>query len=402
MIAATILLSAITTAPAPASSADDIRVIVAEALRDADSRSSLLLSGNNAGHDGKYFIASDDGDFRLNITGQVQFRYLASFRDDQGGTDDLVTGFQTRRTKVVFDGHLFDESLRFKVTNSFSRSTGADGLSDAFVAKDLADGVTLLIGQAKLPFSREYFDSSKRLLAVERSLVSDVFDLGRSQGVQLAFEDDAVRGWLMFSDGANSNNIDFGADPTDWAITARGEWLPYGSFKTFRSQAGARDAESSLRIGGAVHAEERDSSPGDNGGQTWLWTIDAAAAGPGWSAFASYIWRENDQPAGGSFTDSGATAQLGVWATDDVLPFVRWELLIPDSDRAGDSTTNVLTAGANWYLHGDALKLTVDGVWLVDDAGSNDLIGNITGAGILAPGPGDDEFVLRVQLQMLF
>jgi len=402
MIRNAALLLALAATPALASETDDIRAAVAEALRDAESRSSLLLATNNAGHDGKFFVASDDGDFRLNVTGQIQFRYLAAFRDDQGGTDDLVTGFQTRRSKITFSGHVFDESLRFKITNSFSRSTGADRVSDAYIDKRFDNGLTLRFGQFKLPFSREYLDTSSRQLAVERSLVSNVFALNRSQGVQLGAGGERWNAWAAFSDGMSSHNIDFGADPTDWAVTARGEWLPYGSFKSFRSQAGARDAESSLRIGGAIHAEERDSAPGDAGGQTWLWTIDAAAAGPGWSAFASYIWRENDLPAGGSFTDSGVTAQLGVWATDDVLPFVRWELLIPDSDRAGDSSTNVLTAGANWYIHGEALKLTVDVVWLVDDAGSNDLLGAISSAGILAPGPGDDELVLRVQVQLLF
>jgi len=381
---------------------DDVRAEIADALRDARSRSSLLLTAPPSGHDGGFFIADDPGDFRLDFSGQIQTRYLASWRDDSGGVDPFTPGFQMRRVKFNLAGHVFDESLRFKVTNEYSRSSGSGSVSDAFIEKRFDHGVSLTIGQFTLPFTREDLDSSKRLLAVDRSLVNGEFRLERSQGVVLAFGGDDRKAWLAFSDGLQSKNTDFGADPTDWAVTARGEWLVTGTFGAFRSEAGASDAESSVRLGGAIHAEERGASAGDAGGRLVTWTGDATAAGAGWIAFASYVGRRNDEPAGATFTDSGVTAQLGVWATEDVLPFVRWELLIPDGDRAGDSKTNALTAGANWYLHGEALKLTIDGVWLVDGAGHNDLIGASTGEGILAPGAGDDEFVLRLQAQLLF
>lgn len=399
VVLASTLLAA---APVHAADPDGVRAIAAEAIADAQSRSSLLLATNNAGHDGKFFVASEDGRFRLDLSGQIQLRYLAAFRDDEGGVDDFVGGFQTRRSKITFSGHVFDESLRFKISNEFNRSSGNDRVSDAYIEKRFEDGVRLRVGQMKLPFLREFLDSSSRQLAVDRSLVSNIFSLGRTQGVQLSHHADRWIAEFAYSDGARSNDIDFGADPTDWSVTGRAEWLAAGSFKAFRSQAGAIDAEPSLRFGGAVHAEERGESPGDAGGQIIAWTFDAAAAGPGWSASASYVGRESDQAAGGTFNDSGITAQFGVWATEEILPFVRWELLIPDGDRPGDSDTNVITAGANWYLHGEALKLTVDGVWLVDDAGSNDLIGTITGVGVLSPGTGNEEFVLRVQVQLLF
>lgn len=394
-------LVALTTLCGPIN-ADDIRAEITDTLDDARSRSSLLLTAPPSVHDGGFSIADDSGDFRLDLSGQIQTRFLASWRDDAGGVDPFTSGFQIRRLKLTFSGHVFDESLRFKVTNDFSRSGGSDSTSDFFVEKRFDRGVSLTIGQFTLPFTREELDSSKRLLAVDRSLVNGEFRLERSQGVMLAFGDDDWNAWLAFSDGLQSKNTDFGADPTDWAVTARGEWLAAGEFRAFRSEAGASDGETSLRLGGAIHAEERGASAGDAGGQLVTWTGDATAAGAGWIAFVSYVGRRIDEPTGATFTDSGITAQMGVWATEDVLPFVRWELLIPDSDRAGDSKTNVLTAGANWYIHGEALKLTIDGVWLVDGAGHNDLIGSSTGTGILAPGAGDDEFVLRIQAQLLF
>ena len=74
-------------ADAPLSSganADEVRAIVAEMLADADTRSSLLQGGGSAGWDDGFFIESGDGSFRLNVGALIQFRYVASFRDDDG------------------------------------------------------------------------------------------------------------------------------------------------------------------------------------------------------------------------------------------------------------------------------------------------------------------------------
>jgi len=73
-------------------SADETRALVAEMLADAETRSSLLQNSATAGHDGKFFLASPDGNFRLNIGGQIQFRYNTVFLDDDTRTagDDEV------------------------------------------------------------------------------------------------------------------------------------------------------------------------------------------------------------------------------------------------------------------------------------------------------------------------
>ena len=401
MIVAATLLT-LMALPAGVANRETVQKAVARALDDASSRSSLLLESANSGHDGRCSVSSNDGSFRLNIGGQLQTRWLAAWRHDDGAVDPFTSGFQIRRMKLTFDGHIFDESLRFKVTNESRRTDGGMRMSDVFIEKRFESGLSIRAGQFKAPFTREYFDSSRRLLAVERSLVDSVFRLGRLQGAQLGITGDDWRGWVAFTDGFRSENIDFGSDATDWALTGRAEWLPFGSFNVFHSQRGKIDAEPSLRLGGAVHAEERGASVFGPSGRLVSWTGDVAAAGPGWIGLATFVGRENSQATGATLTDWGVTAQLGVWATDQLLPFVRWELLIPDRDRAARSKTNVLTAGVNWYWRGDALKLTVDGVWLIDGGGSSALVGPNTGAGILPPGSGDQAVALRVQAQLLF
>ena len=49
--------------------ADEVRAIVSEMLADAETRSSLQSSSGNAGHDGRFFLASPGGDFRRHVGG---------------------------------------------------------------------------------------------------------------------------------------------------------------------------------------------------------------------------------------------------------------------------------------------------------------------------------------------
>ena len=63
--------------------AKEIRGIVQDVLQDSDTRASLMMGGIDAGHDSNgFFIGSDDGNFRLNVGGQMQVRYMISIQDD--------------------------------------------------------------------------------------------------------------------------------------------------------------------------------------------------------------------------------------------------------------------------------------------------------------------------------
>src|SRR6185369_9919421 len=56
--------------------AEEVKALVREVLSDADTRASLTAKSVSAGHDkGGFFLASEDGKFRLNIGGQLQLRY---------------------------------------------------------------------------------------------------------------------------------------------------------------------------------------------------------------------------------------------------------------------------------------------------------------------------------------
>lgn len=404
--------------------ADEVRALVAEMMSDAETRSSLLQSGATAGHDGKFFLASGDGNFRLNIGGQIQFRYYLNFRDDDGfsgsptdpddpspagETDDFEPGFETRRTRLKFDGHVFDPNLFYYVQGDFSRRGGGFTLLDAYVGYKFSNGVTARWGQFKLPFLREELVSSSMQLAVDRSLTSSIFSQGRSQGIEVSYKGEMWKIAGAFSDGFGSANSAFGTEAADWALTGRVEFLLAGDWNQFKDFTSPQGSNFAALLGGALHWEEAADRPGFSGVDILTWTLDASLEGDSWNIFMSYTGRDLDFDSGGSLTDHAFMIQGGIYVTEQFEPFLRYDLFLTDSDRFTDDI-NSLTFGFNYYIHGHAAKFTMDVVWLFDPTigGVSDgtdffVFENFASSslGILGSSA-DDEVVIRTQFQLLF
>ncbi len=176
--------------------ADEIRSLVHDVLADADTRASLLQSGMTAGYNKGFFIGSEDGNFKLQIGGQIQFRYVYNRRQgDPTGSND-TSGFEVRRAKIKLKGHVFDPSWKYELSGAYDRDGGSLELEDAIITKELNDNWFVRLGQFKAPFLREELVSSTAQLAVDRSLVNEEFNQDRSKGVELGYENDQWRAWL--------------------------------------------------------------------------------------------------------------------------------------------------------------------------------------------------------------
>lgn len=417
---ATGIATAESNAPTGANT-DEIRALVADMLADADTRSSLLQSSGTAGHDGEFFLASPNGDFRLVIDGQIQFRYNVNGQDPGPvGTanDDFETGFQTRRTKLVFRGTAFDNFF-FKVQGAFNRAGGGFGLQDAYVGYKFDNGLKVKWGQFKSPFLREELISSKRQLAADRSFTNEVFNQGRSQGVMAEYTTGALRFMGSFTDGFNSINTGIGADPADYAFTGRIEYLGAGSWDQFRDFTSPMGSEYGVLLGLAAHWQDGVDAPGVAAVDMFSWTADVSVEGDGWSVFGAFMGNHINNNGGtlaavipgasaalGSATDEyGFVLQGSVYIVDDIETFLRWDGIIP----ASGSAFNTITAGANYYLHGHAAKFTLDVQYFFDDPASSNFAGTFgSGAGTgIGYVPGavpftEAQFSLRAQFQLLF
>lgn len=397
VLASTLALTAL--APAAELSAAALRFEAAQAEQ------AIGLGG----HDGKFYVASGDKAFRLNMGGQIQFRYNATFRDNPGPgpNDDTTVGFNTRRTKLEFAGHIY-ENWNFKVVGAFSRSTGAFDLEDAIMGYKFDNGLVVTWGQFKLPTLREESISSKYQLAADRSVANEVFNQDRSQGVQISWQGEQVRLAAAVSDGLRTVNTAYNAaNEADVALTARGE-LRFGdaSWKKFDDFTSFRGGEQGGLVGASLHWQSAgDTNPSTaNSTDTFLYTVDASYEGGGWNLYGAFIGRTVDTSGGASFDDFGAVVQGGVFVTDQTELFGRWDAVFPDDNRTNGQDFHTLTFGANHYIIPDshAAKLTFDVQWFLDDqAGSSSLVGVNEGIALLGDS-NDDQVSLRLQIQLLF
>lgn len=424
---------------------EEVRALVQDVLSDADMRASLQDDGLTAGHNGKnFYLAAADGSFLMKISGQIQVRYILNSRDskdpvdefgdpildDDGevvrsSVDEWEGGFQIRRTKLNFSGHVGSPKIEYDLTLAADRSDNSVGVEDVTVGYKLMDNLKVEAGRKKLPFLREELTSSKRQLAVDRASVTEVFTLNRSEGVWVTWSPaDKLKITTAISDGENAGNIgganDFHEDRTDFAITARADLTLAGNPKQARDFAAWSGEPLGIFLGAAIHyelGETGDSDPSNNP-DYFSWTVDASIETNGLNVFASFTGGHIEDVIGtdefgesttSDFDNYGLLVQGGYMVIPDKLePFVRYEWIDFDDDRE-DSDKSLITIGANYYLRKHAAKFTLDWVYAFDNMsdvsqqagfGAN---GRSSGLGLRKDDADrDGQWALRAQFQLLF
>jgi hypothetical protein len=376
--------------------AEEIRGLVQDVLADADTRASLLQAGMTAGYDGGFMIGSADGNFSLKINGQIQARFIYNLQDNSPD-DDNRWGFELRRTKVKFKGHVVDESWQYAINGAFNRSGGDYELEDGFIKKDLGDGWSVRGGQYKPPFLREELVSSSKQLAVERSLMNEEFNQDRAVGVEVAYKTDQFSVKAMYHNGFATRNTSALTEDTEFAFTARGEMLLAGGWKQFKDFASWEGEETGFLLGAAIHFEKDEYGSATAGEEeTFAWTIDGSAEFGGANVFAAIVGRHLDVANADQF---GFVVQGGWFLVPD-----EWELFgryeYGDLDTTGIEDLNVVTIGVNRYWSKHSLKWTTDIGFALDEIHDD---WDSSGAGWREDGAGEDgQVVLRSQFQLLF
>jgi hypothetical protein len=395
--------------------AQEIKTLVHEVLADADTRASLQDTGMTAGWNEHFFLGSADGRFLLVMEGLMQIRFIWNYRDApeppiSGQDNDLYRyGFENTRTQLTFRGHVFNDDIEYLVRGNYLRSGGNDNLLDAWVRYLFSDEWALRFGQFKLPFSREALIGDGDLLAVERSLVGELFGVGRSQGIELQYSDSANRVGVAFSDGNQSNiagtsslNTVWSAEDTEWSFTGRYERLFAGSWQQFEDFTSPPGDEFGMLMGIAASGQQGESNGNPTFGNRdeerfFDITADLSMEWGGANAFASAYYAYLDIP-NGIFHLYGLMGQAGVY----IAP--KWELFAqanyvwfssssPHLDNCG-----AITCGVNYYLDGQDLKWTTDISFGLNQISFQSDIG---GFRVDAP-DGSTQIVLRTQFQLLF
>lgn len=400
---------------------EEIKTLVAEVVADADTRTSLLQDSLAAGWVDHFFLASPDGRFKLQMDGHMQMRFMYGYHDD---FDRWTGGFENSRTRLTFRGHVFNRDLQYLVRGAFDRFGGDFGgnfrLEDAWVRFNLDNEQSLRIGQFKVPFNREELVSSQYQLAVERSLVNESLNLGRSQGIEYTYTNDTMRFKAMTGDGATDNIGGFGiispgGDPqnspaldpdVEYTISGRFEYKLAGTWSQFEDFTSPPGEPFAMMFGVAGHTQKGEHGEFNfsKSEETWYaYTGDLSIEWGGASGYLGVVAANTFGPV----LDTevyGFVGQLSYYFTPNVEAYVRyeWGRFEATIDQTFDGL-NVATFGFNYYFEPNsphAAKLTADVSYGINEVG-NAWESELAGFQIDDDGA-DPQIVFRVQFQLLF
>lgn len=372
------------------SALDQGRAQAAELLADASTRTSALAQ-NQA--------------FTPNIHGLLQFRFNWNNRDEDdafAGDEENAIGFQAARTRLWVDGNIFSNEWYYFVEFEVGPE-GEVSLLDAFGRYTFANGWNAQWGQFRLPFLRETLVRESHTLAADKSQFETVFGTGRGQGVQFAYTADQMRFHAAISDGAGTANTDFTSDAeADVGLTARAEFKWAGDWSAADDFTSFRGSPNFGMVGVAAHFQNGGDTFATADESRWGLTADVSVEGDGWNVFAAAVYSRVDPDPGSGLNDWGVLVQGGVFLGENTELFGRWDIIIPDDDRAADENFNTITVGLNQYMipKSHAAKFTVDFQWYLDNPSESIVVPN-TLTGLLAA-DSDDQWNLRAQIQLLF
>ena len=321
---------------------EEVKALVNDVLADADSRASLQGNGSPV---------------TVNVHGFAQTRYSYS----GGGGLEAEHGFNVPRARLILSGDVFD--WEYKVSGQWSDSTNTFDLKDAYAQGGLFGG-TFRVGQFKSPFMREVLVAQQDTLMTDRSIVSNQFGQGRSQGVQ----------WSR-----DFGVLDFAGAYTDGFNTANGAGVQNG--QAFTARLGV-DVAKWWNIGAAISYNDLVAT------DYTTYTVDTKLTFGGLDLTAAYVATSGD--AGDNW---GTTVQAGYMCMENFQGFVAYEYGELEGVTENLST---FTIGGNYWFN-DNVKWTTDLGYALNGI---DSAWNLGETGWRAGDSG--EYIVRTQIQVSF
>jgi hypothetical protein len=399
----------------------------ADAIRaDADGHGPVFadMEGMGAGYmKGKGFvIKSDDGNFLLHPWAYLQARYTANYREkskDFNTDSSTDTGFEIARLKFVMDGNVFTPDLTFQLIWNTVKAGGTLTLNDAWARYHFHDTpFAIQGGQIRDPLDHEQILFATQSMAVDRSLVDDIFAGGEGivQGADVTYgydQDGPVRGQFAITHGLRNNDVTFQGYPTtnaNWGTAARVDWKLMGDWKSYDRFSALELKKDLLVIGGALDYTEA----GDTGSLVQVADAQYDMTN-GVSLYAAYLGRYTKNNAGPISTNGGSTnfdqhpdtydstarVMAAYLYNEHLEPFIRFEYIQFDpaelTNTARGGNIDDITLGANYYFYGQRAKLSTNLIYLpngcpVSDSSINDILAT--------PSP-RNELVFQLQFQLI-
>jgi phosphate-selective porin OprO and OprP len=342
------------------------------------------------------------------IQGQSEFGDVESWRgkfsDKSGSTQNR---FRLRRARINLSGD-FLESFDFKIEGDFSNGDGLSSSRTAFSATDIFlnynkfPEANLKFGQYKAPYGLEQLTADTTLFTIERSLATEAMTPERQVGFQLSGKPlasvmenkDLIEYSLGIFNGngrnttVNDNNDFMYAArlastpinttlmgwPVKWKLGADGFYNRYSKGSTV-GQAGNLLMGTDGSLSSFTVATNGDA-------RVWAWGVDQSLSFGPFDLIAEYM---ENKVSGTGFSSVTATGRRDFVANGyyvqgsyflpkkELQLVVKWESFNPGQARYLSPTLNrkddirSITAGINWYIKGDSLKLMLDYIHTWDE-----------------------------------
>lgn len=346
----------------------------------------------SAGYKHRFYLKSPNNEFKLNLSGQVQFRSTFTARNDDGDINTR-SAFELRRAKLKASGHLFKGWLDYSSQISYKSDTNKIQFETVWGRVRLHKDLHFKAGRFRPTLLREETVSTKRQLAVERSLVARTFSTSRTAGAALVYEHDVFR----VKGGFFQKTDDLFEDEA-WMLSGRAELLLTGKWKRLKDFTSFPKQKPTLALGaGIFYSYEDRNDPLDPDQDILRWTTDVSVELGGVNLFASLVGNHVSQEGLPSLDQYGAVVQGGVFLGQSLELFGRYEW--GDADGLAPDL-GIVTVGFNGYFDRHRLKFTADLGYGFGEVGS---FWSSSGAGWRTDDPGENgQIVARAQLQVLF
>lgn len=364
---------------------------------------------------GKGFtLTSTDEKFQMSLGGRLQTRYTYTDGDGNSPTPD-ASRWEVRRMKLWMNGYAYTKDLTYLLQVDFVSGGSARLLEHAYLNYRFTDEVQLLAGQTKVPFGRQWLNSSGSQQFVDRSITSDTFRPGYDAGVKLG--GDLFGGLSTYEIGVyggagQSATRPTNADNTTPAIAARVTANPFGKIPYSESDLddtakpllsiGANYYGNTLRKTAATTFESNNITLAGTTG--WLgrnvaafatgeliaidsYGVDAAFKWQGVFALTEYLYgRGKGDDSGSTVRAHGWYAQAGYCIVPRTLELaLRYAFVDPNRAVPDDQRTDV-SAAVSYYFNKHNLKIQ----------------GDVTNAHDQSNGNGVDDQIYRLQAQVIF
>jgi len=156
-----------------------------DALVAREALSQSADTGVTAGYDNHFFIKTTDDNFRLDFGARMQFRHTYGMLDSAGQDNGVSSSrFEIERNRFYVTGKAMKNiSFMLQLDIDDDGDHSAD-LYNAWVAYAFSPEFGLRFGCNDLQYGKQRPTSSGKFMGIDRMMVAQVYDMGRSTGVE--------------------------------------------------------------------------------------------------------------------------------------------------------------------------------------------------------------------------